>query len=63
MEYTDVTYDVSEGIATITIDREKRLNCFRGRTIEELTHAFKRAWADKKAGAVILTAAGTKAFC
>lgn len=63
MEYTDVLYEVSEGIATITINRPDRLNCFRGRTIEELIHAFKRAWADKQAGAVILTAAGTKAFC
>lgn len=63
MDYTDVKYEVSEGIATITIDRESRLNCFRGRTIEELVHAFKRAWADKNAGAVILTGAGRKAFC
>ncbi len=63
MEYSDVAYDVSEGIATITIDREDRFNCFRGRTIEELIHAFKRAWADKEAAVVILTAAGQKSFC
>jgi dihydroxynaphthoic acid synthetase len=63
MTYTDVKYEVSEGIATITIDRENRLNCFRGRTIEELIHAFKRAWADKNAAVVILTGAGRKAFC
>lgn len=63
MEYTDVKYEVSEGIATITIDREDRFNCFRGRTIEELLHAFKRAWADKGAAVVILTAAGQKSFC
>src|SRR6266542_4544055 len=63
MDYTDVKYEVSEGIATITIDRENRLNCFRGRTIEELIHAFKRAWADKDAAVVILTGAGKKSFC
>lgn len=63
MEYTDILYDVSEGIATITINRADRLNCFRGRTIEELIHAFKCAWADRDAGVVILTAAGNKAFC
>ena len=45
MIYTDILYEVSEGIATITINRADRLNCFRGRTIEELVHAFKRAWA------------------
>ncbi len=63
MEYTDVAYETSEGIATITINREDRFNCFRGRTIEELLHAFKRAWADKDAAVVILTAAGQKSFC
>jgi len=63
MDYTDILYDVSEGIATITINRPDRLNCFRGRTIEELIHGFKAAWADRSVGAVILTAAGAKAFC
>lgn len=63
MTYTDILYAVDEGIATITINRPDRLNCFRGRTIEELIHAFKRAWADRGAGCVILTAAGSKAFC
>lgn len=63
MNYTDVDYSVSEGIATIKIDREDRLNCFRGRTIEELIHAFKRAWASKDVAVVILTAAGQKSFC
>jgi dihydroxynaphthoic acid synthetase len=63
MNYTDVLYEVSEKIATITINRAERLNCFRGRTIEELIHAFKRAWADRNAAVVILTAAGNKAFC
>ena len=63
MNYTDIRYEVSEQIATIVIDREKRLNAFRGRTIEELLHAFKAAWADKNVGVIILTGAGTKAFC
>lgn len=63
MDYTDVLYECSEQIATITINRADRLNCFRGRTIEELIHAFKRAWADRDAAVIILTAAGQKAFC
>lgn len=61
MVYTDILYDSTDGIATIAINRADRLNCFRGRTIEELIHAFKRAWAEKGVGAVILTAAGSKA--
>jgi dihydroxynaphthoic acid synthetase len=63
MDYTDVLYEQSEGIATITINRADRLNTFRGRTIEELIHAFKRAWADRDVACVILTGAGEKAFC
>jgi dihydroxynaphthoic acid synthetase len=63
LEYTDIAYNVSEGIATIMINRADRLNCFRGRTIEELTHGFKKAWADKNVGVVILTGAGEKSFC
>ena len=63
MDYTDVLYEQSEGIATITINRADRLNTFRGRTIEELLHAFKRAWADHDVACVILTGAGEKAFC
>lgn len=63
MEYTDVAYSVSEQIAEITINRADRLNAFRGRTIEELIDVFKRAWADKEVAVVILTGAGTRAFC
>lgn len=63
MKYTDIRYEIADQIATITIDREQRLNAFRGRTIEELLHAFKAAWADKDVGVVIFTGAGNKAFC
>lgn len=63
MDYTDILYDSSEGIATITINRADRLNCFRGRTIEELLDGFRRAWVDRTVGAVIFTAAGSRAFC
>jgi dihydroxynaphthoic acid synthetase len=63
MQYTDIRYEVSERVATITIDRENRLNAFRGRTIEELLHAFRAAWTDDGVSAVIFTGAGTKAFC
>jgi len=63
MEYTDVKYEVSEAIATITIDRPERMNSFRGRTIDELIDAFTRAWADKDVACVIFTGSGERAFC
>jgi len=61
-ELTDVLYEVSDGLATIAIDRPDRLNAFRARTVDELIHCFKRAWADGSVGAVCLTGAGDRAF-
>ena len=62
-EFTDVAYQVDNGLAWITINRPERYNAFRGRTIDELLWAFKMAWADKNVGVVALTGAGDKAFC
>src|ERR1035437_5908426 len=59
----DVAYEVQEGLAWITIDREERLNAFRARTVDELISCLKRAWADPTVGVVALTGAGERAFC
>ena len=61
-ELTDVLYEVEDGLATITINRPDRMNAFRGRTVDELIHCFKRAWASPEAGVVCLTGAGERAF-
>jgi naphthoate synthase len=63
MEYEDIRYEVDEPNAIITIDRPKRLNAFRGRTVEELIDAFYRAWTDSQVACAILTGAGERAFC
>jgi len=63
MDYQDVLYQVEEPNAILTINRPERLNAFRGRTIGELLHAFKSAWADRRVACVILTGAGDRAFC
>ncbi|HVD01583.1 MAG TPA: enoyl-CoA hydratase-related protein [Candidatus Dormibacteraeota bacterium] len=62
-QYTDVLYEVEGTTALITINRPERYNAFRGRTVDELVDAFRRAWADRAVRAVILTGAGDKAFC
>src|SRR5256885_17231611 len=61
--YTDIRYDLADGIAKITIDRPDRRNAFRPQTLAELRDAFARARDDLAVGAVILTGAGTEAFC
>jgi 2-ketocyclohexanecarboxyl-CoA hydrolase len=63
MQYEDILYDVTDGVATITINRPDKLNAFRGQTCEELIHAFHRAGWDKSIGVIVLTGTGDKAFC
>jgi naphthoate synthase len=64
VEYTDVTYEIVDDVtAVITINRPDRMNAFRGRTVDELIHAFKTAWSSRQVAAVILTGAGDRAFC
>jgi naphthoate synthase len=62
-EFTDVTYEVDNGLAWITINRPERYNSFRARTVDELVKSFKMAWASDEVGVVCLTGAGDKAFC
>ena len=62
-DLTDVRYEVDDGLAWIEIDRQERLNAFRARTVDELIHCLKAAWADPSVGVVCLTGAGDRAFC
>ena len=62
-DYDDITYEIDEAAAVITINRPERYNAFRGQTVEELIKAFRAAWADSRVSAIILTGAGDKAFC
>ncbi|MGB0683004.1 MAG: enoyl-CoA hydratase-related protein [Magnetovibrionaceae bacterium] len=61
--YEDILFDVTDGVATITINRPEKYNAFRGQTCEELIDAFLSAGWDKTVGVIVLTGAGSKAFC
>ena len=61
--YTDLLYEEREGIATITINRPDKLNAFRGKTCDELIDALNRAAWNAQIGVIVLTGAGTRAFC
>jgi naphthoate synthase len=61
--YTDIRYETAEGIAKITINRPEVRNAFRPQTLFELMDAFAAAREDASVGVIILTGAGTKAFC
>lgn len=63
MDYTDILYENRGGAAWITINRADKYNAFRGRTVDELIHAFQTAGWDNEIGVIVLTGAGDKAFC
>jgi naphthoate synthase len=62
-DYEDILYDTWDGIAKITINRPEVRNAFRPTTVTEMSRAFEAARDDPKIGVVILTGAGTEAFC
>lgn len=57
-----VHIDLHDSVATVTIDREAKLNALDHTTIDELAAAFDRLELTDAVRAVILTGAGTKAF-
>jgi len=62
-DYEDILYDTWDGIAKITINRPEVRNAFRPTTVFEMSRAFEAARDDPEIGVVILTGAGTEAFC
>lgn len=60
--YECVLYEVSQGLATITLNRPEVFNAFNDRQSYELQDAFKRAGQEKQVRVVVLAGAG-KAFC
>jgi len=62
-DYRDIIYETWDGIARITINRPEVRNAFRPLTVVEMARAFEVARDDPEIGVVILTGAGTEAFC
>lgn len=61
-DWNHVKVDRSEGIATVTIDREEKLNALNPDVIEELDDAFAGLRDDDDVRGIIVTGAGRKAF-
>ena len=62
-EYEDIIYETWDGVAKITINRPEVHNAFRPTTVSEMSKAFEAARDDPQIGVIILTGAGTEAFC
>jgi enoyl-CoA hydratase/carnithine racemase len=62
MEFEEIIYDLTDGIATITLNRPDKLNAFTGRMMHEVIAALDMTDADDNVKVVIFTGAG-RAFC
>ena len=60
--YRSVRYDVSDGVATITLDRPEKLNAYTTEMGDEVVDAFRRSRDDDGVRVMILTGAG-RGFC
>lgn len=63
LNFSDIEYEKTRGIAKITINRPEVRNAFRPRTVIEMSEALDDARNDEKIGVIILTGKGTRAFC
>ena len=50
MKYTQIKYEVEEGILTITLNRPEQLNAYTDTMCEELLNAYDQAEKLKVAG-------------
>ncbi len=62
-EFRDVLYEASDGVARITINRPQAYNAYTTHTLQEITRAVKQATVDDRVGVLVLSGAGTRAFC
>ena len=60
--YQDLNFDVADKVATITLNRPKKLNALSQGLYRELQHALIRADIDSAIEVVVITGAG-RAFC
>ena len=63
LELTTVTVSVADGVATVTLDRPDVYNSFNPTMTEEVAAVWQALRHDDDVRAVVLTAAGDKAFC
>ena len=62
MPFQNITLDVSDRVATLTVNRPDKLNALNDLTVTELGRAIEDVRARADVGGVILTGAGNKAF-
>ncbi len=62
MNLKNLTVEIENKIATITINRPDKLNALNAETITEMFQAFKKLRQDNSVSVIIITGSGEKAF-
>jgi 2-(1,2-epoxy-1,2-dihydrophenyl)acetyl-CoA isomerase len=62
MNYENILFDITDGVATLTLNRPDKLNSFTQAMHEEVRHAIHKVNADKSVRVFVLTGAG-RGFC
>ncbi|MCU1353750.1 MAG: enoyl-CoA hydratase/carnithine racemase [Acidimicrobiales bacterium] len=63
MAYESLLFEVTDHVATVTIDRAEKRNSLSWTVMTELREALAAAKADDDVRVVVLTGAGDRAFC
>ena len=61
--YETITVDITEGVATVSLNRPEVLNSFNARMVDELHGLWRGFRHDDDVRCIVLTAAGDRAFC
>jgi enoyl-CoA hydratase/carnithine racemase len=62
MRFETVQFDVTDHVATITLNRPNVLNCFNQQMLDEHARIWQRCRVDDDVRAIVLRAAGDRAF-
>ena len=62
MKYETLLFEITEGVAFVTINRPDKLNALNDQVVDELGHAAGRIATEDAIKGAILTGAGPKAF-
>jgi len=60
--YGDILFEVTDGVAWVTIHRPRFQNAFREQTLDEMIHAFRSTREDPSIACAVVTGSGDTAF-
>jgi enoyl-CoA hydratase/carnithine racemase len=61
--FETVTYDVTDGVGWVTLNRPEVMNAFDERMLDELSAIWREMRGDDRVCVAVLTGAGDRAFC